>query len=106
MPYSCDMNVLIYLSQELREIDRWLELYETHDKYTFVGHLVDDPVNDILDNIEDAEEVEEDDVNQGGSEGETVAAQGGDIDRVNHWMHELPKGVVGNLRGAPLICIN
>jgi len=60
--------------KELREIDRWLELYETHDKYTFVGHLVDDPVNDILDNIEDAEEVEEDDVNQGGSEGETVAA--------------------------------
>ena len=35
-------------ASELKEIDRWLELYETHDKYTFVGHLVDDPVNDIL----------------------------------------------------------
>lgn len=39
--------------KELREIDRWLELYETHDKYTFVGHLVDDPVNDILEHIEE-----------------------------------------------------
>eukprot|EP00584_Thalassiosira_punctigera_P011167 CAMPEP_0172531950 /NCGR_PEP_ID=MMETSP1067-20121228/5166_1 /TAXON_ID=265564 ORGANISM="Thalassiosira punctigera, Strain Tpunct2005C2" /NCGR_SAMPLE_ID=MMETSP1067 /ASSEMBLY_ACC=CAM_ASM_000444 /LENGTH=224 /DNA_ID=CAMNT_0013316393 /DNA_START=128 /DNA_END=802 /DNA_ORIENTATION=- len=38
---------------ELKEIDRWLELYETHDKYTFVGHLVDDPVNEILDQIEE-----------------------------------------------------
>lgn len=35
-------------ASELKEVDRWLELYETHDKYTFVGHLVDDPVNDIL----------------------------------------------------------
>jgi len=31
-------------------------LYETHDKYTFVGHLVDDPVNDILQHIEEEEE--------------------------------------------------
>ena len=37
--------------QELKEIDRWVELYETHDKYTFVGHLVDDPVNDILEQV-------------------------------------------------------
>jgi hypothetical protein len=28
-----------------------VELYETHDKYTFVGHLVDDPVNDILEQV-------------------------------------------------------
>ena len=28
-----------------------MELYETHDKYTFVGHLVDDPVNDILEQV-------------------------------------------------------
>ena len=28
-------------------------MYETHDKYTFVGHLVDDPVNDILQHIEE-----------------------------------------------------
>lgn len=33
---------------EIREIDRWLELYETHDKYTFVGYLVDDPVDEIV----------------------------------------------------------
>ena len=42
----------------MKEVDRWLELYELHDKYTFVGHLVDDPVNDILDHIEDDEESE------------------------------------------------
>jgi len=54
---------------ELKEVDRWLELYELHDKYTFVGHLVDDPVNDILDDIEDDEEsesVEEETEQQGG----------------------------------------
>lgn len=28
-----------------KEIDRWIELYETHDKYTFVGMLVDDPLD-------------------------------------------------------------
>lgn len=33
-----------------------MELYETHDKYTFVGHLVDDPVNEILDNVGDVDE--------------------------------------------------
>ena len=31
-------------------------MYETHDRYTFVGHLVDDPVNDILDNVGDVDE--------------------------------------------------
>ena len=34
---------------ELRELDRWTELYETHDKYTLVGALVADPVDAILD---------------------------------------------------------
>lgn len=69
--------------KELKEIDRWLELYETNDKYTFVGHLVDDPINDILEQIEeeDADEGEEigddssskiDDTDQGESAGETV----------------------------------
>ncbi|KAL3821752.1 hypothetical protein ACHAXA_000251 [Cyclostephanos tholiformis] len=52
---------------ELREIDRWLELYETHDKYTFVGHLVDDPVNDILEQYEE-DDAEED---EGGLDGDT-----------------------------------
>ncbi len=42
--------------QELKEIDRWVELYETHDKYTFVGHLVDDPVNDILEQVAEDDE--------------------------------------------------
>lgn len=42
--------------KELKEVDRWLELYETHDKYTFIGHLVDDPVNDILEHIEEEED--------------------------------------------------
>lgn len=45
--------------KEMKEIDRWLELYETHDKYTFVGHLVDDPVNEILEHIVDDEDTEE-----------------------------------------------
>jgi len=43
-----------------------VELYETHDKYTFVGHLVDDPVNDILEQVEDmdnnAESIKGDDI--------------------------------------------
>jgi len=45
----------------MKEVDRWLELYETHDKYTFVGYLVDDPVDDIIEKIddEDAEGAEE-----------------------------------------------
>lgn len=44
--------------KELKEVDRWLELYETHDKYTFIGHLVDDPVNDILEQISNEDEVD------------------------------------------------
>eukprot|EP00339_Tiarina_fusa_P019108 CAMPEP_0117073566 /NCGR_PEP_ID=MMETSP0472-20121206/51808_1 /TAXON_ID=693140 ORGANISM="Tiarina fusus, Strain LIS" /NCGR_SAMPLE_ID=MMETSP0472 /ASSEMBLY_ACC=CAM_ASM_000603 /LENGTH=197 /DNA_ID=CAMNT_0004798187 /DNA_START=123 /DNA_END=716 /DNA_ORIENTATION=- len=44
-------------AKELREIDRWVELYETHDKYTFVGFLVEDPVNKILE-ADEAGEVE------------------------------------------------
>jgi predicted heme/steroid binding protein len=43
--------------KELREIDRWVELYETHDKYTFVGFLVEDPVNKILE-ADEAEEIQ------------------------------------------------
>ncbi len=46
----------------MKEIDRWLELYETHDKYTFVGHLVDDPVNDILQQYEEDDDAK----NEGG----------------------------------------
>lgn len=57
---------------ELKEVDRWLELYELHDKYTFVGHLVDDPVNDILDHIEDDEESETVEEETEQQEGETV----------------------------------
>ena len=33
---------------QLRELDRWMEMYETHDKYTFVGTLVEDPVDVAL----------------------------------------------------------
>ena len=32
----------------LRALDRWMEMYETHDKYTFVGTLVEDPVDVAL----------------------------------------------------------
>ncbi|KAJ1459035.1 cytochrome b5-like heme/steroid binding domain-containing protein [Pelagophyceae sp. CCMP2097] len=37
--------------KELKEVDRWVELYETHDKYTFVGMLVADPVEDLVDQL-------------------------------------------------------
>ena len=33
---------------QLRELDRWMEMYETHDKYTFVGTLVEDPVGALV----------------------------------------------------------
>lgn len=34
---------------EMKEIQRWIELYETHDKYSFIGHLLDvDPVDAML----------------------------------------------------------
>ena len=36
---------------QLREVDRWMEMYETHDKYTFVGTLVEDPVDVALDSM-------------------------------------------------------
>ena len=49
-----------------------LPLQELHDKYTFVGHLVDDPVNDILDHIEDDEESELVEEVTEQQEGETV----------------------------------
>ena len=35
---------------DLREVDRWVELYEFHDKYSYVGRLVsEDPVGDAVD---------------------------------------------------------
>lgn len=62
--------------KELKEVDRWLELYETHDKYTFVGHLVEDPVNGILENIE-KEDAAEEEKRGGASTDEADAVQGG-----------------------------
>uniref|UniRef100_A0A7S4VWP8 Cytochrome b5 heme-binding domain-containing protein n=2 Tax=Ditylum brightwellii TaxID=49249 RepID=A0A7S4VWP8_9STRA len=61
---ECMVSTLDGLSEkELKEIDRWVELYETHDKYTFVGTLVEDVVDQILelevDTIEQLEEEEE-----------------------------------------------
>jgi predicted heme/steroid binding protein len=36
---------------ELKEIDRWVELYHNHDKYTYVGRLMFvDPVDSIVTN--------------------------------------------------------
>jgi predicted heme/steroid binding protein len=34
--------------KQLRELEKWVELYELHDKYHFVGRLVQDPVDDVL----------------------------------------------------------
>ena len=67
-----------HCAQELKEIDRWLELYETHDKYTFVGHLVDDPVNDILQHIIEEEEEEEEEEDAAESESEVVGVDDDD----------------------------
>eukprot|EP01038_Epipyxis_sp_PR26KG_P008194 gene8194-11084_t len=36
-------------SEQLHEIDRWIELYETHDKYKYIGKLISDPVNSLVD---------------------------------------------------------
>lgn len=32
----------------LQEVDRWLDFYERHDKYRYIGMLVTDPVEDAL----------------------------------------------------------
>jgi predicted heme/steroid binding protein len=47
---ACLVPSLLGLSQaDRKEIDRWVELYEFHDKYTYVGKLVqNDPVNDAV----------------------------------------------------------
>ena len=62
-------------AKEMKEIDRWVELYETHDKYTFVGYLVDDPVEEIVERVHEeneATDVEKDD--NEGEKGEEVIA--------------------------------
>lgn len=33
---------------QLREVQRWVELYEFHDKYTFVGVMAESPVEDVV----------------------------------------------------------
>ena len=53
-------------------------MYETHDKYTFVGHLVDDPVNDILQHIIKEEEEEEEEEDAAESESEVVGVDDDD----------------------------
>lgn len=66
---------------EIKEIDRWLELYETHDKYTFVGYLVDDPVEEIVERVYEEDEAPDaaagedlDDEEEEAEEEEVVAA--------------------------------
>ncbi len=51
-------------------------MYETYHKYTFVGHLVDNPVNDILEQYQEDDDAEED---EGGLDGNitSVADQAG-----------------------------
>jgi predicted heme/steroid binding protein len=59
--------------KEIKEIDRWLELYETHDKYTFVGYLVDDPVEEIVERVHDEENEAAAAMEEEAEEGEDVA---------------------------------
>ena len=63
--------------KEFKEISRWMELYDTHDKYKLVGYLIDvDPVDAILqqdekDEYENENAEEEVEVNEdGGAEEE------------------------------------
>ena len=60
---------------ELKEVDRWLELYETHDKYTFVGFLVEDPVEKVIKEHEHDGEHQEEDVQELDEEQETTTAE-------------------------------
>lgn len=50
-------------------------LDKTHDKYTFVGHLVDDPVDEILENVEDEEEGTVREQSSGETKTENIAAE-------------------------------
>lgn len=34
--------------KEIKETNRWIELYDNHDKYKFVGNIIADPVDEIL----------------------------------------------------------
>jgi len=34
---------------EMKEIDRWVELYHNHDKYKYIGKLVDDHIDSMVD---------------------------------------------------------
>lgn len=36
--------------KELQEVDRWVELYQNHDKYTYIGRLIEDPIESMVDN--------------------------------------------------------
>ena len=49
-------NLDILTPKQLRELDKWVELYELHDRYHIVGRLVQDPVNDLLAADEEAAE--------------------------------------------------
>eukprot|EP01036_Dinobryon_divergens_P022723 gene22723-31008_t len=42
--------------EQLVEVDRWIDLYRNHDKYKLVGRLISDPIDRI---IADDEEVEQ-----------------------------------------------
>jgi len=46
---ECLVRSLQGLPETLKkEASRWLELYHYHDKYKFIGHLIEDPVDIIL----------------------------------------------------------
>ena len=44
--------------KELIEADRWLEFYHNHDKYKYVGRLVHDVVDDVLNNNDSSRDFE------------------------------------------------
>jgi hypothetical protein len=35
-------------TEEIEEIDTWVELYHTHDRYTYVGELVPDTIEELI----------------------------------------------------------
>ena len=55
---------VIFIFELMSSSLEWLVTSQTHDKYKFVGHLVDDPINEILEHIEENDEREKVETNK------------------------------------------
>lgn len=68
-------------AEELEEIDRWVDLYQNHDKYQYIGKLLaDDPIDSVVDNeIASSSQVEEKVVNTEETVAEEVGMTGEEV---------------------------